>query len=316
MSIQSIPFTDKQSWLKERVKDITSTEVSALFGLSPYSTEFELFHQKKDGVIVLIDENERMAWGNRLEESIALEAAERNGWTVRPFKEYIRNTEHKIGSSFDFQITSLEQPAILEVKNVDSIQFARNWIERDDGEVEAPEHIEIQVQHQMLVSGIDTAFICALVGGNRLVVVKRVADKEIHQAIIAKVKEFWGRVEANNAPGVDYEKDAQYLIKTLYASADENSVMDATDNDLINDLISQYNNAKKEEKNQANKATAIKAQILEAVGTHSKVLTSLGTISCSMTKPSQGTLVTPEMLGTYIGQRAGFRNFRFTEAKK
>jgi hypothetical protein len=61
---------------------------------------------------------------------------------------------------------------------------------------------------------------------------------------------------------------------------------------------------------------ATKADLLTRIGTASKVKSALGTISCGMTKGSAGTLVTPEMVGTYVGARAGYRNFRFTPSKK
>ena len=45
MTIQTIEIQNQHQWLTERAKDVTSTEVSALFGLSAYLSEFELFHQ-------------------------------------------------------------------------------------------------------------------------------------------------------------------------------------------------------------------------------------------------------------------------------
>jgi len=82
MTIQTIEIQNQHQWLTERAKDVTSTEVSALFGLSPYLTEFELFHQKRDAVVVKIEPNERMKWGNRLESAIAQGAAEDMGWNI------------------------------------------------------------------------------------------------------------------------------------------------------------------------------------------------------------------------------------------
>lgn len=76
--------TDKQEWLKKRLDDITSTEVSALFGLSPYSTEFELWHRKKSREVVELASNERMVWGSRLESAIAGGIASDQGWEVSP----------------------------------------------------------------------------------------------------------------------------------------------------------------------------------------------------------------------------------------
>ena len=54
---------DEQHWLELRTKDLTSTDIAALFGLSPYKTAFELFHEKRDGQVVKLKPNERMKWG-------------------------------------------------------------------------------------------------------------------------------------------------------------------------------------------------------------------------------------------------------------
>src|SRR3990167_5628915 len=96
--------TSEADWLSLRTLDITSTEISALFGCSPYSTAFELWHRKKSGVIVQLKENERMFWGTKLQDAIAAGIAEEQGWAIRRMNEYIRNAELRIGSSFDFAI--------------------------------------------------------------------------------------------------------------------------------------------------------------------------------------------------------------------
>lgn len=51
-------------------------------------------------------------------------------------------------------------------------------------------------------------------------------------------------------------------------------------------------------------------------GEASKIIsTRYGTITCGTTKDSIGTLVTPEMVGTYIGARKGYRQFRINLKK-
>jgi putative phage-type endonuclease len=153
MTIQRIEIESEKQWLAERAKDVTSTEVSALFGLSPYLTEFELFHQKRDGVTVKFEPNERMKWGNRLESAIAHGAAEDMGWDIAKFNVYMRDQAARIGSSFDFEIkSSANGPGILEIKNVDWVQYQKSWIDDGNGNIEAPEHIELQVQHQMEIA--------------------------------------------------------------------------------------------------------------------------------------------------------------------
>ena len=314
MTAEVITITDRQQWLEERAKDVTSTEVSALYGLSPYKTEFELFHEKRENQIVSIAENERMKWGNRLESIIAHSAAEDHGWEIAKLAVYMRKPEYRMGSSFDFEIlSSSDGPGILEIKNVDSLQYAKKWIDDGQGNIEAPEHIEMQIQHQMEVADREWTALVALVGGNQLKTVYRQRDREIGADLRAKVADFWERVFANVPPPADYSVDADFIIK-LHQRANEGELIEA-DHDL-EALIWQYQLVSKEADAKSRLKDEFKAKILERIGTASKVISQYGSLSCSMTKESPGTLVTPEMVGTYIGGRKGFRNFRFTAKKE
>lgn len=315
MAIETIPVTDEQSWLQQRLKDVTSTEVSALYGLSPYLSEFELFHQKRDQVVVRIPENERMKWGKRLEAVIAHGAAEEMGWNISKLDVYMRDSDARIGSSFDFQInSSSDGRGILEIKNVDGIQYARNWIDDGQGNIEAPEHIELQVQHQMEVADVQWCAIVALVGGNTQKVVYRNRDRSIGQDIRTKVSEFWQRIDANRAPSPDYTMDAEFIIKQLRNQAEDNVMLEA--NDMLQNMIKDYNFVSKEASDLLKIKEQKKAEILDMIGTASKVITPFGNLSTGMVKDSQGTLVTADMVGTYVGGRKGFRNFRFTAKKE
>ena len=320
MKRETIPITTEEAWLEQRAKDITSTEISALFGLSPYLTEFELFHRKRAGEQVRIEENERMRWGKRLESVIAHGVSADEGWTVAHADFYARIPEVRLGSSFDYEITSAEWtdlagryiPGLLEIKNVDSLQFNQKWI--DDGvTLEAPEHIELQIQHQMEVADREYCILVALVGGNRVRWVKRHRDHEIGKQIHARASEFWDAVDRNRAPSPDYTRDADFIVKRLHASANDGEVLKA--DTAMEELIAHYEFLSREAAQTDALRQAAKARLLDAIGTASKVTSSLGSISCGLVKPSQGTLVTPEMVGTYVGGRQGYRNFRFTPKK-
>ena len=166
MTVKEIPITNKQDWLENRLLDVTSTEVSALFNVNPYQTEFELYNQKKDKVVVNLEDTERMAWGRKLEDSIALGCAESQGWKVEQFDVYMSDTKTRMGSSFDYKITSTDELGIMEVKNVDSMVYRTKWIDDGNGHIEAPPHIEMQLQHQLHVANVSWGCIAALVGGN------------------------------------------------------------------------------------------------------------------------------------------------------
>ena len=308
MTTKSYPITDKQSWLENRLLDVTSTEVSALFNLNPYQTEFELYHQKKDKVVVAISDNERMAWGRRLEDSIALEFADRNKFKVEQFDVYMRNPDTRMGSSFDYKIVSEEEPMILEIKNVDALAYRKNWIEHDEYNIEPPEHIALQLQHQLEITGYNVGYIVALVGGNTMKVVKSKRDPEIGKLLTEKVKNFWEKIQSGTEPNPDYTKDAQYIMKNLCNQADASTILNADPE--MDQLIADYIAVNAEYKSLNTTRDAIKAQILSMSQNASKIISQHGTINCAMSKGSKGTIVTEDMVGTLINARKSYRGFR------
>ncbi len=317
MTTVSIPITDEQSWLENRLLDVTSTEVSALYDLSPYQTEFELYHQKKEKHVVRIEENERMTWGKRLEDSIAHGAAETMGWDISKFDVYMSNPETRLGSSFDYKINKsnkFDQPedgvGILEIKNVDGVAYRKNWKDDGNGNIEAPEHIELQIQHQMEVADINWCALVALVGGNTQKIIFRKRDRAIGEDLTKKVAAFWEKVKAGTPPSIDYLRDAEYMIKTLHNQADAGVILNA-DEDL-DKLIDDYNTINREVHSLGKTKESIKAQILERSQKASKIISKYGTISCGMSKESKGKLITQDMVGTYQSPRKGYRMFRFT----
>ena len=316
MTQEVIQISDEGQWLAERTKDVTSTEVSALYGLSPYMTEFELFHQKRDGVIVRLPENDRMKWGKRLEAPIAHGVAEDMGWNIAKLDVYMRDVEARIGSSFDFEIKSRSDGrGILEIKNVAELQYKRAWIDDGNGKIEAPEHIEMQIQHQMEVSGYEWCALVVLVGGNSPKVVYRQRDRDIGADIRRTVDGFWQRVADNNPPSADYTRDAEF-ISQLYSQVRTGEVFDATGDAEIARLVEQYQDASRVAAEVTTLKDAYKAQIIERIGTAERVTGAWGSINCARTNDSLGTLITPDMVGQTLGGRKGYRQFRINLKKE
>ena len=313
MTAVSYPITDKQSWLENRLLDVTSTEVSALFNLNPYQTEFELYHQKKDKVVVNIDDNERMMWGRHLEDSIALGFAEKYKMKVEQFDVYMRDPETRMGSSFDYKIVSEKEPMILEIKNVDGLAYRKNWIEHDEYNIEPPEHIALQLQHQLEITGYNVGYIVALVGGNTMKVVRSERDPRIGKLLKGKVENFWERIKLGVPPDVDYTRDSQYIMKNLCNQADAGVTLEADED--MDKLIDDYNAINREYVSLGKQKDAVKAQILEKSQNASKIVSINGTISCGMSKESKGKLITQDMVGTYQNPRKGYRMFRFNQPK-
>jgi len=318
MTRQTITPRDREHWLSLRAQDLTSTDVAALFGMSPYKTKFELWHEKRSGEPVRIAQNARMTWGSRLEASIAAGIAEDQGWIIRPFKEYVRDPELRIGSSFDFLIYSptgsaTAYDAILEIKTVDALAFRNGWTVTDDF-IEAPAHIELQVQHQLLVSGLSVAYIGVLIGGNDVRVLRREADAAVHAAIRDQARAFWDSIDAGVAPDPVMPADAAAVIR-LNSYAEPGRLRDARGDEVIASAIADYARIGREIEDLQAIRDSRKAEILTMIGDAEKVLANGFTISAGMVADSPGTLVTADMVGQYVGGRRGYRSFRVTAVK-
>ena len=294
--IETIPYVDEATWLDARKQDVTSTEVAALFGISPYMTAFELWHRKHDNMDVKFEPNERMAWGNRLQDSIAAGIFEDQGWVGRKKTEYVRDTDLKMGASFDFEFYHVDgEGQILEVKNVDSLAFKDGWLVDGDN-VEAPPHIELQVQQQLALTGYKAAYIGALVGGNRVVLIKREPDVQVISKIKERIRKFWVSVDNGTAPKPDFSRDSDFISR-LYSFAEPRKVFTA--DERVSKLALAYKQAADEAKAAGERKDAAKAEILTIIGTAEKVIGPWGSISAGMIGPTHVSY-----------DREGYRNFR------
>ena len=309
MSPVSIIPANHDEWLALRAKDITSTEAAALFGMSPYLTPFELYHRKRSAIVGGFTDNQRMAWGRRLQDSIASGVAEERDWIIAPMPEYIRDETARLGASFDFRVRAVRPgsspPApegILEVKNVDGLVFRDQWI-ADDGQMEAPVHIELQLQHQLEVSQLGWGAIAVLVGGNALHVIERKRDQAVGAAIRQRAVEFWQRVDSGNAPDPDFRADAK-LIAKAYGYADPNRLMDARGDTHIAKLGARYLELSAVAKNAQEERDAVKAELLTLIGDAEKTLGDGFSISAGVV-----------IGGRVEYDRPTYRNFRITAKK-
>lgn len=303
MKRELITPTDEAHWHALRAQDLTSTDVAALFGLSPYRTHFELWHEKKAGEPVRIKDNDRMRWGRRLESVVAEGIAEDQGWQIRPFKDYGRIADLRLGSSFDFEAsTSPGHSAILEIKTVDALAFKNGWTIEDDY-VEAPPHIELQVQHQMLVSGLRRAYIGVLIGGNRIEVLEREADDQVHAGIIYAARKFWDSIERNEPPAPVMPDDADAVIR-LNQHAEPGKLLDARGDERVAALVARYAELGKQAKVIDDERNTIKADLLTAIGDAEKVLLDGYSISAGVVGPAEVSYTRP-----------GYRNLRVTAKK-
>jgi predicted phage-related endonuclease len=284
-----------------RTRNLNSTEVSALFDCCPYTTAFELHHRKKAGTDVGLEPNERMRWGTRLQDAIAEGIAEDRGWQIHRKDEYIQHTYLRLGASFDYGIDDLS--AILEIKNVDSLAFKQGWLEDEDGNIEAPPHIELQVQQQLFLAQKKKAYIGCLVGGNHVVVLEREPNEVIIKSLGAQALLFWDGVEKGIAPS-PLPRDADFIAK-LYGYAEPGKVFDARGNESFQAMAGKHTQLGQQIKELQQQRDFLKAQMLMQIGDSEKVLGDDFSVTAGTVGPCEVSYT-----------REGYRMFRVNRSKK
>lgn len=269
---------NREKWLATRARNINSSEVAALFGLSPYMTPLELYALKTGQITDGFKDNDRAAAGRFLEAGIAAWACEKFGLQAKPFKDYMEDPKARTGASFDWEITAYDDaPAPLagriplEIKMVDFLQFHgsfrqgyadRKWNADNLDDIQAPPHIELQVQHQMMMSGAPFSIIAPLVAGNALHKIVRLRNETIIGKIRLRIAQFWEDVVEGREPGADYERDAE-TIKRLYARPDPRAAVAVEDQPRLMAAIDRATQAAEEKKAAAEVEETAKAEVMD-----------------------------------------------------
>lgn len=270
---------NREKWLAARARNINSSEVAALFGLSPYMTPLELWALKTGRIDDGFKDNDRAAAGRHLEAGIASWASEKFGLVLRRFKDYLEDPGARTGSSYDFEVVEWADAPVknwtgrvpAEIKLVDYTVFKgtfkagytdRKWNDDNTDDIQAPPHIELQVQHEMMLSGAPFAVILVLVAGNDLRIVVRLRNETIIGKIRDRIAQFWADVDAGREPSADYERDAE-TIKRLYARPDPRAAVAPEHHGRLMVLIAEATDAADRRKACAAVEEIAKAEIMD-----------------------------------------------------
>lgn len=294
--------TSREHWLSLKSKDVSSTEVACLYG-EGYQTEFELYHHKKSGTYVEIEDNERMKWGRRLQDVIAAGIAEDEGWRIKPMTFYARHdTQRGMGASFDYEVTFQDGvTGILEIKAVDFIVHRDDWIDDADYK-EAPVHIEMQLQQQLEIMGYERGVIAALVSGNKPVIIIRERDKEMGKELCARIEKFWQDIDNGIEPPIDYNRDADMLKKLFANTVPRTEIL--TGNNRAEFLCGEYQIGQQIESTGKKRKEAARNELMTLVGDAEKAI-------CGSYKISAGVVNKAE----YVCPATSYRNMRVTRKK-
>jgi putative phage-type endonuclease len=232
----------RDEWLELRRQGLGGSDAATVVGLNPYKSPLALYFEKR-GEVDDTEMGEPAYWGIKLEDIVAQEFAERTGLDVRLYPYMLQQAEH------DWMLVNLdrlvfegpdatEPLGVLEVKTTGA-HHAHEWA---DGAV--PEYYQVQVAHELAVSGLDRAWIVCLVGGQRLtepVEIER--DNALIADLIAVEGAFWADTVAGIPPAADASESTTEALAKRYPTAEIGKTVVLGDGEVV-DLLMRRADAK------------------------------------------------------------------------
>ena len=305
----------REDWLAVRKQGIGSSDAAAAVGLNPYKSQLELWLEKtgRDGNLPKTDPHDEESpayWGNLLEPIVAAHYTKRTGNRVRRINAVLQHPDPDKAwmlANIDREVTSASDVQILECKTA-GINGARLWKEG------VPEYVQLQVQHQLGVTGKTAADVAVLLGGQHLEIHRIERDEALIVRLVQLEKQFWDYVETDTPPPADGSESAELALRCLYPE-DQGQTVDFSHDRTLSatfaDLVSVRQSIADYEKLEAQ----FKQTIQQAIGGASKAIFETGTVTWKKAKDSIGLDVAkllkdrPELLQRYSITKQGSRRF-------
>jgi len=229
-------LTDRRAWLEWRRGGIGASDAAAIAGLDPFKGAMSIWLDKTHRLPLDDDDAEYRRWGNLLEPAIAEEFEKRTGLHVTGRGELVEHPEHKwMRSTIDGFVCESGEPwpsypalGALEIKTVAGFK-SKDWAEQ------VPDHFQLQVQHQLAVTGLQHAWLAVLFGGQRMEIRELERDEELIDSLLELEDAFWTKhVLADVPPSSDgYEATTEDLRRAFAGGGGETVILPSEAETLI-----------------------------------------------------------------------------------
>lgn len=207
----------REDWLAVRKQGIGSSDAGAAVGLNPYKSQLELWLEKtgRDAALPKIDPQDEESpayWGNVLEPIVAWHYSKRTSKKVRRINAVLQHPDPELPwmlANIDREVIGTDDVQILECKTA-GINGARLWQEG------VPEYVQLQVMHQLAVTGKQAADVAVLLGGQHLEIHRIDRDEQMIARLIELERKFWQYVQTDTPPPVDGSASSEAALRCLY----------------------------------------------------------------------------------------------------
>ncbi|CAJ9799020.1 YqaJ viral recombinase family nuclease [Burkholderia pseudomallei] len=302
----------RDDWLAVRRTGIGGSDAAAAVGLNPYMSPLELWLEKTGRAEGLPrsdpdDTTSPTYWGTLLEPLVAAVYTKQTGNRVRRVNAVLRHPSIPFMlANIDREVVGARDVSILECKTAGKFG-ARLW------HAGVPEYVQIQVQHQLAVTGKTAAHVAVLLCGQALEVHRIERDDALIGRLVELEARFWRFVESDTPPPPDGSESADRALRHLYPG--NGGTVDFTDDRSLSSAFADLVAVRADIEARQTIEAQLKQTIAQAMGDATRALFETGEVSFKRSKDSSAVDLKrlladhPEYETQYATSRPGSRRF-------
>ncbi|MCW0090588.1 YqaJ viral recombinase family protein [Burkholderia pseudomallei] len=313
-ALRLVETTDmpREDWLEIRKSGIGGSDAAAAVGLSPYQSMLELWLTKtgRDANLPKPDPDdttEPVYWGTILEPIVAASYTKQTGNRVRRVNAVLQHpTIPFMLANVDREVVGNREVQLLECKTAGEFG-TRLW---RDG---VPEYVQIQVQHQLAVTGRQAADVAVLLCGQKLDVHRIERDDALIAQLIELEAAFWRYVETDTPPPADGSESADRALRCLYPGA--GGTVDFTDDRRLSSAFADLVAVRAEIETGQTLEAQLKQTIVQSMGEADRAQFETGSVSYKRSRDGSGVDLKrlladhPHLATQYAITKPGTRRF-------
>lgn len=215
-------------------------------------------------------------WGTLLEPYVAVAYQQKTDQKVRKVNAVLQHpTFPFMLANIDREVVGSADVQILECKTAGEFG-SRLW---KDG---VPEYVQLQVQHQLAVTGKGAAEVAVLLCGQKLEVHRIERDEEVISRLVVLESQFWEYVVTDTPPPADGSESAARALRHLYQGND--TTLDFTGNAELGSTFDSLADLDQEIASKERDAERLKQTIQQAMGDASKAAFANGVVTFKRAK--------------------------------
>jgi putative phage-type endonuclease len=300
----------RRQWLEVRQGGIGSSDAASAVGLNPYKSQLELWLEKTGRGTEKKETtgmDDPCFWGTLLEPYVATAYQQKTGRKVRRVNAVLQHpTFNFMLANLDREVVGSPDVQILECKTAGEFG-SRLW---KDG---VPEYVQLQVQHQLAVTGKAAADVAVLLCGQKLEIHRIERHDELIARLILLETKFWECVENDIEPLVDGSESSARALRQLYPGND--TTLDFGQDLALCETFTALSLLKAELEDKRQLAEQCKQTIQQAMGDASRAVFPDGEVTYRRSKDGssldnkQLAADHPDIAAHYTVARPGSRRF-------